>query len=231
MYNRFLNYYLLWICLLVIPTLASGQQLEGAQMDIDLTSTALQIDIAYRLTAGESMTQLKLKGIGPDWTQISNLQVQVQGKTYELMIEEEANLVQDLLVSLDTPLAINQVASCIISYQMRRLQAKNQRTTYTIPVIYVDGEAAAADKDVFQARLIPEAGQTIQSIFPAMSWKKDANGQYTFGMQVLPAWIKFNVYDGPAPFFTLERKVDFGVLLVLIGLLIFGAQRLKQHQS
>ena len=231
MYKWVSKYILLWVILLILPALALGQQLEEAQMEVDLRNTEIQVSIKYQLTSEESITQLKLKGVGPDWTAIRNLKAQVEGKIYDVVIEEEAKLVQDLLVSLDVPLAVNQAASCIISYQMRRPQAKNQRTTYTIPVIYVDGEAAAADKDVFQARIITEVDQSIQSIFPAMPWKKEANEQYTFGMQVLPAWVKFNVYNGPAPFFTLERKVDFGVLLVLISLLIFGAQRLKQHQS
>ncbi|MEM6377520.1 MAG: hypothetical protein AAF705_04860 [Bacteroidota bacterium] len=230
MYNWFSNYTLLWICLLVIPKIASSQQLGAAKMTIDLTKTAVQINIEYQLTAEEPMDQLKLKGIGPDWLQMSDIQVQVQGKTYELTLEEEAHLVQALMVQFDDPLTIKESGSVIVSYQMRKPEDKNQRATYTIPVLYIDGKAAEASKDVFLVSLITQAGQTIQSIFPAMPWKKDANNQYTFSMQVLPAWIKFNLYPGAAPFLTLERKVDFGVLFVLIGLLFFGAQRLKQHK-
>lgn len=214
---------------MVIPTLASGQQVEKANMTIDLTKTEVQINIEYQLANGEPIDQLKLKGIGKDWPQMSAVQVQFQGETYELLLEREAQLVQDLMVEFDAPLAINGSESLMIFYQMRKPEAKNQRARYTIPIIYIDA-AAAANKDVFQVSLITQAEQTVQSIFPAMAWKKNANNQYAFSMQVLPAWIKFNLYPGEAPFLTLERKVDFGVLFVLIGLLIFGGRRLKQHK-
>ncbi|GAB5553181.1 MAG: hypothetical protein Sapg2KO_27720 [Saprospiraceae bacterium] len=231
MYNWISNYTFLWVCLLVIPTLAFGQQVAEASMTIDLTETEVQINIEYQLAAGEPIDQLKLKGIGKDWRQMSTVQVQFQDKTYELLLEEEAQLVQDLMVQFDTPLAINGSESLKVSYQMRKPKAENQSATYTIPVLYIDAAAAAASKDVFQVTLITQTEQTIQSIFPAMAWKKNANNQYAFSMQVLPAWIKFNLYPGEASFLTLERKVDFGVLFVLMGLLIFGAQRLKQHKT
>lgn len=230
MYNWILNYTFLWGCLLVIPSLAFGQQVEEASMTIDLTKTEVQINIEYQLAEGEPIDQLKLRGIGKDWSQMSAIQVRFQGKTYELMLERAAQLVQDLMVQFDAPLVINGSESLMVSYQMRKPEAEDQRATYTIPVLYIDTEAAAASKDVFQVRLITQTEQTVQSIFPAMAWKKNANNQYAFSMQVLPAWIKFNLYPGPAPFLTLERKVDFGVLFVLVGLLIFGGQRLKQHK-
>lgn len=231
MYNWISNDTFLWVCLLVIPTLAPGQQVAEASMTIDLTQAEVQINIEYQLAEGEPIDQLKLKGIGKDWPQMSAVQVQFQGRTYELMLEKEAHLVQDLKVQFDAPLAINGSEPLVVSYQMRTPEGKNQRTTYTIPVLYIDAEAAEADKDVFQVTLITQTEQTVQSIFPAMAWKKNANNQYAFSMQVLPAWIKFNLYPGEAPFLTLERKVDFGVLFVLVGLLIFGAQRLKQHKT
>ena len=172
MYNWFSNYTLLWICLLVIPKIASSQQLGEAKMTIDLTKAAVQINIEYQLTAEEPLDQLKLKGIGPDWLQMSDIQIQVQGKSYELALEEEAQLVQDLTVQFDDPLNINGSESVIVSYQMRKPQDESQRTTYTIPVLYIDGKAAEASKDVFQGCPNHPSGTNGPIYFPGHVMEK-----------------------------------------------------------
>ncbi|NRB65682.1 MAG: hypothetical protein HRU40_22135 [Saprospiraceae bacterium] len=223
--------FLYGIGLFVLPVPVNGQQLAEADMTIDLTHSEVQIHIAYQLADGERIEQLQIKGIGAAWTDIRNIQVHVQDQTYDLMIEQETLLVQNLMVSFDAPIVMKENEPVAITYRWRKPQDNEQTVTYTIPVLYVDGEAAETGKDIFQVTLITEEEQTVQSIFPAMPWKKDDGNRYVFSMQVFPAWIKFKLYPGAAPFLTLEKTVDFGVLFVLIGFLFFGAQRLKKHHT
>ena len=72
---------------------------------------------------------------------------------------------------------------------------------------------------------------SLQSIFPAMKWDKEnqqSYSRYYFNLQTIPAWIKFKIFRGSLPLFSLELLVDLGVGLVLILLMLVGWKKLKK---
>ena len=95
----------------------------------------------------------------------------------------------------------------------------------------MDWKPAAATADAFQAVIQLSEEYSLRSVFPAMRWKIDqqaAKSIYSFKLQTIPAWIKFKVFKGSPPLFSLELLVDLGVGLVLILLMLVGWKKLKK---
>lgn len=197
--------------------------LQSAVMEAKVDDSTIQVIIQYELTVSKETNQIPFRLIEGDLATLSNLKVIMDGTTFPFELQSENARVKTGTLSFKKALTIGQSYRIKVEYQLNKGVLDKR---LTIPVLFPDVTPIQADASFFTAQLWLPDQYVLESIFPAMRWTKK-EGIYTFDLQVIPAWVKFDCYSGKLPLFGLERLVDVGVMVVLLGLIFVGWKKLK----
>ena len=224
--------YLNNIWLFLLPFWSFGQQLEYTSLKVDATQhpDTMHISIYFETSSDGTAQALPLRIIGNDLNTIVDLRCVLGTVNFPLEIDIQGNQ-RVGTGTLNLPPSVEKDGTLAFGF---RYKWPIQGNTITIPILHPKLPAASAESDTFESLITLPKDKVLRSQFPAMSWQKELKEEqveYSFQLQVLPAWIKFKVYDDKSPFWSLERMVDFGVLLTLIVLGILGWNYLSKNRA
>ncbi len=222
---------LLWIVMWFVWLGNAGlmaNQLEKCQVLVQLEKEVdyLKVEITSTITVDSGALFIPLRVIGNGLEQLRNVEALIEMNKYQLELDRQNDRVAMAKIPFIPDIAADKPIELILTYQAPRGNSQK----ITVPVLFVDWKPEAASEDIFSAFIDVPEGYSLTSIFPSMRWKKEVAGKeydYSFSLQSIPAWIKFKIYKGAFPLVTLDRLIDFGVLLVLLILILVGWRRLK----
>ncbi len=210
----------------------SVNELEQARMEVDFDESLknTMVRITCQIHLDSDVDRIPLRVVADERIALLNPKALIGGDTFEIDLKQinqrvaRGNILGLRLSKSDSLLTLS------IHYDLEGLVWNKKSVVTLIPVLFVDWKAEQASVDAFSAHLRLPKQYSLRSIFPAMIWKKKADEDtdvYSFSLQTLPAWISCKIYIGPQPFFSLERLVDLGVILILLALMIIGWKKLK----
>ena len=199
-------------------------------MEVDLLpdQKVARVTFTYQLEQEGGSISLPLRMIGFRKGEIQNVRVETDTGFDSVLLKAKDHNVAVGQIELSSAQSQDSLATLVLSYE---LPFSNRMT---IPILLVDTEIVAARQASFQAQIKVPNDYAIRSVFPAMRWKANQRKEgkvYQFEMQAIPAWIKFRVFEGKAPFWSLERVIDWGIILLLVGLIAFGWKLFKTQKK
>lgn len=150
------------------------------------------------------------------------------------LVDPRGNLLRGGL-PLPSDAAPGDTLALTIAYELDRAIPEDARSfDLVIPVLYVDWRPAGAPEDMFVASVTIPADYSVVETFPTVPKElTEAEGarRYDFRVQVIPSMVRFRGHVGEPPVLTFARKVDLGVVLVLIVAGAFGLHGLRRETA
>lgn len=180
-----------------------------------------RVRLLYRLLPGLDADTVPLKGLAFFGNRPARVEVAL-GDRAPVPISL-ANPRGDLLrgsVPLPSDPAANDTLSLAMTYELdRAIPADAEAFDLVLPILYVDWRPLGAPEDMFVAEVTIPADYAVVESFPTVPKRATVEGgerTYAFQVQVVPSMVRFRGHVGEAPLFTFARRVDLGVVLILL---------------
>lgn len=211
----------------------SASQLLDTKMEIDMEdlSDKIAIRVICKVAVDAGTNRIPLRMIGGENSALEIGLIRVEGREFSYELTNTNAKVQEGAILMRRPFIIDKEVEVIIDYKLGRIDPEKEKHKLLLPLLFVDLEPGSTTSDTFDATISLSKEYALKGIFPAMKWEKLEEGDldvYSFSLQVIPAWVSFNLYKGQLPLFALEQVVDISVLLVLLVIFLVGWRKMKQ---
>lgn len=215
--------------------LFSANQLISAVMEVQLEESTdrIVVTINCRVSLDSEIEQIPVRIVGDESIQILDPTLLIQGQIYPIDLKYLNQRVAKANILGIDQIGRDSLMDILIQYQVSTEAFQKRSKTITVPVLFIDWKPEAASADAFKAIVQLPEGYSLRPVFPAMQWKKAQGASrsvYSFDLETVPAWVKFKVFRGSLPFFSLELLVDLGVITVLVFLMFLGLNKMKPQK-
>lgn len=216
--------------LALAPASLDGQEalLESRVIDVRFEAqigaaglSASRVRLVYRLLPAPGSETVPLKGLAFFGNRPEELEASLDGRTPAPVALESP---RDGLLRAGVPLpagaAGGETIDLTLTYRLDRAIPEEARDfDLVLPVLYVDWRPLGAPEDMFVASVTIPSDYSVVETFPTVPKQVTTAGgerTYDFRVQVVPSMVRFRGHVGEPPLLTFARKVDLGVVFVLM---------------
>lgn len=183
--------------------------------------SASRVRLVYRLLPAPGSETVPLKVLAFFGNRPEELEASLDGRTPAPVALESP---RDGLLRAGVPLpagaAGGETITLTLSYRVDRAIPEEARDfDLVLPILYVDWRPLGAPEDMFVASVTIPSDYSVVETFPTVPKQVTAAGgerTYDFRVQVVPSMVRFRGHVGEPPLLTFARKVDLGVVFVLL---------------
>ena len=211
-------------CLASLPLTGAGH-LERLVMEIQLKESGTQIEVYEKcqVRLREFTGVIPLKAIIKDRVPLHSVTIKIAGKTYNLLLEPQDHNVWTGELDVGNIGLKGDSIALEITYGLSLGMVNLHEQRLTVPVLFVDWKPEQSSNHTFRCALEIDQEWGAIPVFPAVNWssaKSDGKIMYQMSLQVVPAWVAFDFYQGKLPVMGFIHWVDLGVLVVM-GMSLF----------
>ena len=227
--------YIFWFqgfLLIISSPLAGATHLEKMSMEIELDESGARIRVhEYCLLRLQgNADSIPLKVICKDQISPGPVRVRIAEKSYVLIMKPQDYNVSVAEVAIEDIDPKGDSLELEISYEIEVPKGKSMRQRFAVPVLFVDWQPEKALSNTFECSVGIGEGWSLVPVFPAFDWpdaRAESGVNYQFDLQVIPAWVAFDVYRGGVPFLGVLEWIDIGMVVILVSLIFYFFQRFK----
>lgn len=210
-----------------------AQELQTTEMTVDLNELTqkVRVQVVCTVLLKENTRDIPIRTVGIGLGDLKNIAVLVEDQYFQWKLEPVNDKVAEGNIRVPGGFFAGNPIEVSFQYELGGQAFEKRWTDWIIPVIYVNWKALENEQQAFQATLSLPKDLFIRSIFPATKWPRaevQDSAQYQFNLQVIPAWLKFKVYDHKPSPFNLNLLIDLGVILAILLLVYLGWKKFRK---
>lgn len=183
--------------------------------------SASRVRLVYRLLPAPGTDTVPLRGLAFFGNRPEELEASLAGRSpAPVALESPRDGLLRATLPLPPDAARGDTIDLTLAYRLDRAIPEDAREfDLVLPVLYVDWRPLGAPEDMFVASVTIPSDYSVVETFPTVPKQVTAAGgerTYDFRVQVVPSMVRFRGHVGEPPLLTFARKVDLGVVLVLM---------------
>ncbi len=189
--------------------------------------SASRVRLLYRLLPAPGTDTVPLRGLAFFGNRPEALEASLAGRsTAPVGLGSPRDGLLRATLPLPPDAAAGDTIDLTLAYRIDRAIPEDAREfDLVLPVLYVDWRPLGAPEDMFVASVTIPSDYSVVETFPTVPKEVTTAGgerTYDFRVQVVPSMVRFRGHVGEPPLLTFARKVDLGVVLVLMAAGGFG---------
>lgn len=236
------------VLLVLVPSTLEGQEaapeprVVGARFEARIGAAEggapaqSRVQLVYRLLPAPGVDSVPLKGLAFFGNRPEGVEAAFEGRApAHVPLDSPRGDLLRARLPLPSDAAPGDTVALTLSYALDRAIPEEARDfDLVLPVLYVDWRPLGAPGDMFVATVRIPANYSVVETFPTVPKNVSAAGgerSYDFRVQVIPSMIRFRGHVGEPPLLTFARKVDAGVVLILLAAGAFGWWKVSRETA